>query len=396
MATATSAIFDALVVGAGPAGSATALMLARSGWHVGLMHRRNPRIVRTGETLPGASRSTLGALGVWSKFSSDGHVGSPGTVSWWGADTPIEQDSVFSPSGQGWHVNRQRFDRMLLDAAREAGAAAIEETRLVDVRLGGDANAPDCWCVKLQTSGRVRTCGARILIVATGRSTPAAPQGITRQRFDRLIGLGAVVSPAATLTRVDRRIWIEATPAGWWYSAPMPDEQWTVTFFTDADQTPTREGRGVLARYWLAQLARAPNTERRLASLEIRPGARSTTALADSLQVIAADSHRKVPCQGPNWLAVGDAASAWDPLSGQGIEKALRSGLRAARAADELLRAADGGRAVLADYARHVEEQERLYHDHHYLYYAQVRRWPKAVFWQRRHVREATGRERRQ
>lgn len=382
MTRALAPTFDVLVGGAGPAGSATALMLARAGWHVGVLRRSISALPRTGETLPSASRSPLRALGVWSRFLSDGHLPSPGVVSWWDAERPAQQDSLFDPSGHPWHVDRQRFDGMLLGAAIEAGADAIEDVRVLDARPEGGGDATHPWRFALLTEGRLHACAARVLISATGRAVSLGPKGIERRRLDRLIGVGATI--AASSGEADERTWIEATAEGWWYSAPTPSGQWTVTFFTDADRAPACEGRRTLSRYWLGQLAQAPNTARRLRCLDVAPGALSPTRLAGALRVMAADSYRKVPCQGPRWLAVGDASSAWDPLTGQGIDKALRSGLRAAHTADAVLRSADGGVAALADYARHEEEQDRQYRERYRAYYAQVRRWPDAVFWRRR------------
>ena len=331
---------------------------------------------------------------MWSQFLGDGHLPSPGIVSWWDGDTPVMQDSVFDPSGHAWHVDRQRFDRMLLDAAALAGAEPIE-ARLVEARLDGKATAPDRWCLELMTATRVQTCVARLLIIATGRATPVAPGGVTRHRLDRLVGIGVTLSEGASSRVADRRTWIEASPAGWWYSAPTPGNRWTFTFFTDADRAPAREGRGVLSRYWSEQLAQAPNTERRLAGLDLSPAC-STAALPGVLSVTAADSYRRLPCQGAGWLAAGDAAAAWDPLCGQGIEQALRSASRAARAADRLLRAGKDAPAVLAAYAAHEEEEARQYRERYDSYYGQMRRWPDAVFWQRRRVGNATTWEQRQ
>jgi 2-polyprenyl-6-methoxyphenol hydroxylase-like FAD-dependent oxidoreductase len=360
--------YDAFIVGSGPAGASAAIVLAREGWRVCLLHKSAPR-PRTGETLPAASRATLGALGVWSAFLQDGHLPSPGTVAWWDGDEPIEQDSVFDPSGPAWHVDRERFDRRLRDAAIAHGADMVEDARLVD------AHAAQTWNATLARDGRLSTYTARVLILATGRARPAVPGGIVRRRLDRLIGLAAVTSARPATDSGDQRIWIEATPAGWWYSAPMRDGAWTFTFFTDADEVPLRDGRNGVTRYWQHQLAQSTHMRRRFDDLEL--------SASSTVQTFAADSYRQMPCHGPCWFAAGDAASAWDPLSGQGIEKALQSGLRTARAVDGILRGGDAA-AVLADYAAREDALDEQYRRHRHAYYAQVRRWPDARFWRRR------------
>jgi 2-polyprenyl-6-methoxyphenol hydroxylase-like FAD-dependent oxidoreductase len=182
---------------------------------------------------------------------------------------------------------------------------------------------------------------------------------------------------------VDRRPWIEATPEGWWYSAPGIDGRWSVVFFTDADLLP-RSGRHGLAACWLRAVADAPHTSGRLEAMALQ-----SSRLMAGLHVRAANSYLTSACQGRRWLAAGDAASAVDPLSGQGIERALRAGIRAAHAANELLNA-DGHAAdlrqlsVLAEYQRGQTAIDREYLAARHECYARVRRWNDRPFWRRR------------
>src|SRR5262249_40774712 len=88
------------------------------------------------------------------------------------------------------------------------------------------------------------------------------------------------------------------------------------------------------------------------------------------------------------WVAVGDAAMAWDPLSSQGIGKALESALAAAEA---IRGALDGRLGALRDYAGGVAlsfDQYRRLRTH---FYGQVRRWPGAPFGERRQITRHTG-----
>jgi 2-polyprenyl-6-methoxyphenol hydroxylase-like FAD-dependent oxidoreductase len=394
--------YDALIVGGGPAGASAALVLARAGWRVGLLHRSPPparhplsaSLVRTGETLPAESRTTLGALGLWPAFLQDGHLQSPGTVAWWDGETPLEQDGVFHPLGPGWHVDRHRFDRRLRDAAKVAGAEVVDDARLVDAQFVDDratSRVAPHWRIALERRSGLSECIARVLIVATGRSKVAVPQGIVRRRLDCLIALATLAPAAADLASVDHRTWIEATATGWWYSAPTPGGEWTITFFTDADHVPRTEGREAITRYWQQQLASSMHTRRRTIELGLTGLALSHANRPAALQIMAADSYRQIPCHGQGWFAAGDTAAAWDPLSGQGVEKGLRSGLRVARTADAVLRGDD----IAVASAGFASEEDRLNADylvHRRAYYARVRRWAGETFWRRRAGEDATGR----
>ncbi len=84
---------------------------------------------------------------------------------------------------------------------------------------------------------------------------------------------------------------------------------------------------------------------------------------------------------GRNWATFGDAAMGWDPLSGQGITKALES---AFHVADALLKVGDGHPTALDEYANWVELQFEGYLHAYTHYYRAETRWTESRFWQRR------------
>ena len=372
---------DVLVIGAGPAGSAAALLLAKQGWHVVIADRPQPRTSRIVETLPPPSRSTLKSLGLWTRFVAAGHLPAHGTVSWWDSAHPVEHDFIVNPSGSEWHVDRRSFDRLIASAAIEAGAVLVPVERLVDATVEAAAASANPWRVRLVTrEGRPREILARFLVNASGRATPFRPSESRRRAIDRLVGLAAVFETATV--DVDRRPWIEATPSGWWYSAPGIDGRWSAVFFTDADLAGGSCRRDLAAR-WSRAVAEAPRTAMRLRQI----GSPSPDSIG--LHVLAANSYTTSQCQGRRWLAAGDAASAVDPLSGQGIERALRCGIRAARTVDTILNAearADepGTQAALDEYQDDQHAIDREYLSQRQECYARVRRWPDRPFWQRR------------
>jgi flavin-dependent dehydrogenase len=85
---------------------------------------------------------------------------------------------------------------------------------------------------------------------------------------------------------------------------------------------------------------------------------------------------------------VGDAASAWDPLSSQGIAKALRSGVAAA---DTIIEYLSGDPAAMVRYANGSQADFEQYLNTYHHYYRREMRWPEAVFWNRRHALRELG-----
>jgi hypothetical protein len=121
--------------------------------------------------------------------------------------------------------------------------------------------------------------------------------------------------------------------------------------------------------HWLAWLAAAPNT----ATL-----APSAVPLAGGVQSFPAPSYCLDHLHGDAWLAIGDAASAFDPVTSQGIVKALANGLAAAGAI--------AGHATLGAVAHTVALRHAQYLAQRQQYYGWEQRWPAAPFWRQLHA----------
>src|SRR5215510_13158227 len=136
---------DVVVLGGGPAGAAAAITLTRAGRSVVVIEKSQYAQPRIGETLPPAARPRLVELAVWEPFLAAGHLPSPGVLSVWGEDELYETHFIFNPYGQGWHLDRQRFDTMLAQAARQAGARLCCDAQVIScLPLAGDGWQVEC------------------------------------------------------------------------------------------------------------------------------------------------------------------------------------------------------------------------------------------------------------
>jgi flavin-dependent dehydrogenase len=360
-----SAGFDVAVVGGGPAGSATAIGLARAGLDVVVIEATSEMPLRIGETLPPRVRLALEALDLWDAFAETRPRACSGRRSAWGRAEPDEVSTIFDPYGPGWHVDRRQFDRMLLDAAARAGAEILEGTR-----VGGAGRADGRWRLDFAGRDAGRRLTSAMVVDATGRRAAFARRhgGARRVALDRLTALVLYLETPARLE--DDTTLIEAVKAGWWYSATIPGERIVAALMTDSEFAARRTGRDA----WPHLLAAAPLTAARLAGCR----ALGVPSLA------SAASARLDPVAGDGWLAVGDAAATVDPLSSGGVDTALRSALDAVAAIAAALRgdaralAAYGARRG-AEYAGYVRQRRA--------YYALERRWPDHPFWRRRAAR---------
>lgn len=354
--------FDVAIVGGGPAGSATALSLrARCpSLSVVLIEASRYEVVRIGETLPPPARTILEHLGIWEAFRNQRHRAVHGTTAAWGSSALLDNDFFLMPANTGWHVNRTAFDKMLANEAQHQGATLIVDTKVRDAECAADE-----WRLNLSTG---RTIAARFIVDATGASATVARRcGARFVAADRLVGIARFFEGGGA----DPRTLVEAFEEGWWYTAGLPDGRRIVACMTDAD---------------LARRLRFRESEAWRLALDAMPYLGATMQLSkpcSSVIIKSAASGRLEPVAGKDWLAVGDTASRFDPLSSQGIMKAMRSGIFASYAIDDLLtREDDSG---LGRYRRYVLEEFRSFFEVRTKYYREEQRWPSGEFWRRRH-----------
>lgn len=348
--------FDVLVAGAGPAGSSAALDCSRRGLSVALIEQDRYETRRVGETLPPMIRHQLTALGVWEQFLECGPLPSYGIRTAWEAPAPRHQDFVQNPYGCGWHVDRARLDAMLASAATQAGA-----TLFLPTRAGSCSKTADgAWTVEVSQDGVPSSLSGRMLVDATGRKAMLASRlGGKADVADRLIGAVSFCEKS----EIAQWTLIEAVENGWWYSVPLPDAGMVFAYMTDSDLWMDRK--------WDELLQLAPLTFERAGG---RP-------IPLPSQIVSAASVVRCPVAGLDWMAIGDAALAFDPLSGQGVFKSIETGVRCASV---IARYFDGDSSAPAEYETWVNETYQSYLSTRAQFYSSVVRWPGSLFWERR------------
>ncbi len=318
---------DVAVVGGGPAGAVCALMLARGGARVSLIHWGGYAAGGI-ELVSGHARYLIehynpdffrkAALGV------EVHE----TLSLWGTPEPVTFNAMFNPWGAGVAVERALLDRALCHLARMAGVSVIDDTKVVKIERGGDR-----WHLLMRSAGTTADeaashASAGFLVLATGRaaaqfvarSPVAEPSGIALMTFLRTPGSGLVQPPRNTL-------YVEGTDNGWWYALPAGDGSYFAGFCTDRDEVKKRTSS--LKEFFVRELR---NTRLLAPLLSTASGNIQISGRMAGAQVFDRMS-------GEGWIAVGDAAYAPDPLSGMGIELAIESAQLGAHA---LLKATEG------------------------------------------------------
>ena len=362
---------SALIVGGGPAGLATAMELARRGVAAVVVERGAYNDIRIGEHLSPAGILLLRALAPDSRLPLNVHSASAGVDAYWGSQTASHMDYFFHPGQNGLNLSRPRFDADLAHACEMAGATIIRCAHLkraLKQKRG--------WIVEIETEDSTALFPAAVIVDATGRSAAfSRRQGASIVAHDRQVSIIGVFDGAYAQPGTNRLI-IEAVEGGWWYSALIGASRRICMLITDDDLLP-RGGKVKLQMWWRDQLSRTSYLTNCL-----QEGAASA-----NLIVRSARSQRLDVLSGAAWLAIGDAATAFDPLTSLGIAKALDHGKRAASAVAAYL---GGEVSSLDDLAVEFSREYADYRGMRARYYRLEKRWSQSPFWERRHHEPCT------
>jgi len=341
--------YEAIILGAGPAGTAAAGRLAQAGRKVLVFEReRFPRF-HIGESLLPESNHVFSQLGLQRRLDERGYVSKRGAsiisecesksvrIAFEGAPG-IEQPFTY-------HVLRADFDQLLMDRARELGAVIRSGCEVLDVDLLGEY-------VRVRTTegefeGRfvLDATGRRGLIANRLRLRKAEPKLRKTALYAHFRGIprpeGAFGGDIRIIVRDD---------GGWIWLIPLPDELMSVGFVFDnaEDLRHQDESPEECLERWMAEVPLLHHA-------------------ADSIERVGAarwEGHFSYCAQsysGSNWLLLGDAGFFLDPVFSWGVHLALRTGLEAANVVDRSL--VEGPRkavSLLKDYNRSQKRRHKF------------------------------------
>jgi 2-polyprenyl-6-methoxyphenol hydroxylase-like FAD-dependent oxidoreductase len=362
--------FDVAVVGGGIAGAAAAIALRNGGFSVAIIERADYNQKRIPEILPPDVKEPLIALGIWDDFLSLGCKPVMSRVSSWGSPHLDVSDYLFNAYGPAWLIVRPTFDRFLATGASERGARLFLNTRITAYLREGRR----CWQLTLRQNLEELSIKAAFVVVATGRSSSVMRRGPkSRTSYDRLIGLTATIAHSNMHFANDARPMVEAAPEGWWYSVGLPDETISLALMTDADiagaEVRRYNNRGAMLA---ALLSHAPHTFERL---------RADLDVLIHANVVSANTYLNSSLDDDGVISIGDAASAIDPLAGQGSYVALESSTSIAATVAAYNR---GSLTALEEYSQRQRARFERHAAERIAYYSVEKRWPRFPFWSRR------------
>ena len=360
---------DVIIIGGGPAGSILGSYLAKAGVdHLILDKAVHPR-PHVGESLVCSSTRAFQDIGFLPTIENERFVRKYGS-SWSHWSDPSERRIWFREIPhlgihQSWtyHVDRGRFDSLLLRHAIKQGSRVMEGAHVERVQF---TDAGVATGVVIRRVGAERSLRCKIVVDASGRATllgsqlglksnePQFSQFAVHNWFE---GVDRGGDDAADFIKT----YILRTPRSWAWQIPISSTVTSIGVVTDKDHF-IKSGENV-EEYFQRQVEDHPALKRAMA------GAKAVHEFTREGNY----SYVMERLAGPGWMLVGDAARFIDPIFSSGISIAAESARRAADAIVASLRVGQTDFVHFQEYERAMQQGVDIWREFIQLFYQDPR-----------------------
>lgn len=373
---------EVLIIGAGPAGSSAATILAQHGHRVLVLEREKFPRYHIGESLIPFTYQSLDRLGIIPKMKKS-HFQEKYSVTFVQPDgrrsipfyfyTRYDKETI----AQTWQVLRSEFDQMLMDHARENGAEVREETTVN--KLLKDEDGRVVGVEVTEKGGKTYELRAPITLDCTGKEAFTSTRLGWRMN-DPYLNKVAVWTYYKGSKRGEGEVEGATTVAyvpekGWFWHIPQHDDMVSIGIVAEGKYL-TRDGVRDLKAIFDREVEQNAWVKDHLSQGE---------QVGDYFITSEYSRHSR-HCASPGLLLVGDAFAFLDPVFSSGVMFALKSGVMAGDAVHEALVAGDVSPERFAAYGQTlregVENMRKLvyaFYDPNFSFRDLIKKYPEAA-----------------
>ena len=361
----STALYDVIIIGGGPAGSTAASFLSMHGHNVLLLEKEKFPRDHVGESLLPFCYNILEKLGVLDQMKTT-FVRKPGVrfidsrgaqSTTWCFDHVISDSSYLS-----FQVTRGEFDKLLLDNSRRLGATVMEERRVTGVSLDGDPAQPGAdGTVSVQArgpDGQTENYEARFLLDCSGRDAFMASRKRLKKKYAELdrTALWTHYSGAPLKGGLEEGlsliVYLGGDKKGWIWIFPLGPNRLTVGVVLNNEYI--RAQKAELEQQGVADWQMALYEQ----ELNYSPFAADLLADAAPIQPLTVEgdySYYTETKYGENFAMIGDAAAFIDPIFSSGIFLAMNGARLVSDAVHKQLSMKEADDSSLAEAYKSIE-----------------------------------------
>lgn len=318
---------DVLIIGGGPAGSSVATFLAQAGHDVVLLEKSQFPRNQVGESLIPHFWKFTDALGVSEKIRNEGFIAKSGGITAWNGKLAQILFSDYGYTRSGLHVERDIFDNLLLEHAKDSGAQIFNEITVKKVDLSNPQIPVIEFIDKRGAENQYGNIRCSYLVDASGHSSFLANQFETRQTISRefnflslwgyfknsrYAGVDRRSHAAEALNNVKPVTFVMSFQHGWiWHIVLREKTSVGLVVRSESIKGMDKKQREV---FFKQVCANEPYLNTLLAP---------ATFIEGSLQHRPDYSYYSRQICGENYYCIGDAAAFVDPIFSHGVQNAF-------------------------------------------------------------------------
>lgn len=350
---------DVVIVGKGISGLILSILLQEKGIdHILLDRVGKKKITPLPETIPPSALVLLESLNLLELFEKSSSK-TFGYHSIWGSDTIVDNNFFYhNPYKYGLKLNKQTLLNDLEEIVKDK---IVKFNDIIEIN-GSVENVS----VKIKSNNAVRTINSRLIIDATGRNRNILKHlGIASEENDNLVALSCLV-PRIKHPKLTHSVFVESFENGWGIVSSLNEQVNGMTIFTQQRNPILPQLKSY--RHWKEAL-----TKTKILKDFLSDDLDRKVAGGD------ANSSRASKIAGSNWLAIGDAAISFDPLSSHGISNAIYCSSASSKAIESYLK--DDSEIHFQNYENTLAQIFEEYLKHKEKLYDSEKRWKESPFW---------------